>query len=256
MGNYYGLAIDEDGKLWGWGYNYYGGTGNGDTTGASTSFIKEVRQVGDNASKWVTVTAGFYHSMGLREDGSIWTWGTNGNYATGLGTNAGHTLTATEVPTKKGDWKYISQISSWNYNAFAIDKNGNLYAWGVNVYGNTGLGIAHGSFAQTPTRVGSGTGYRFVSGGTEHSLAVKTDGTLWAWGLQDNGKLGNGKTSSWIGAPERIGTDNDWVYAQAGRYSSIGIKANGTIWFWGYGGPLTNTGALGAISSPTQQELQ
>jgi len=260
VGNQYGLAIDEDGKLWGWGNNSGGKVGTGDPTGTTASVIKEVQQASANTAAWVAVTAGTSHSLGLKADGTMWAWGSNSYYQTGLGTESGYSEKATLVTTLSGNWKYISQITAYYDNNFAIDTNNDLYAWGYSNSGSNGLyasGSAsnNGNVGSKPTKVGTATGYRFISAGRNHSLAVRTNGTLWAWGSYSSGKLGIPTVTSNTHIPQQV-PGTDWVYTQAGYASSIGITADGRIWFWGTDVPLRNAASASSITVPTVQDLQ
>ncbi len=87
-----------------------------------------------------------------------------------------------------------------------------------------------------PVQIGSATNWSSVNACLAHSLAIKTDGTLWAWGLNNNSQLGDG-TNTNSNIPIKIGTDTDWKEITGGTYHSLAIKTNGTLWGWGYGGP-------------------
>jgi hypothetical protein len=94
------------------------------------------------------------------------------------------------------------------------------------------LGDGTGTNKKNPTPIGVNSKWQSIAGGTAHSLAVKNDGTLWAWGYNASGQLGDGTNASkWT--PFKIGVDNDWKFVAAGDYHSLAIKTNGTLWAWG-----------------------
>jgi alpha-tubulin suppressor-like RCC1 family protein len=97
--------------------------------------------------------------------------------------------------------------------------------------------------------------WKEIAAGVNHTLAIKTDGTLWAWGLNDKGQLGDGTTVN-KNVPTQIGTDNDWATIDAEEYNSLAIKTNGTLWSWGNNGTgQIGNGSFGTgvfSSTPTQ----
>ena len=161
---------------------------------------------------WATVTAGSDNSMGLRTDGSLWTWG--GNYAGELGNGAALGTFQTS-PIKLGSgYAYVAAGQTFD---FAITTGGMLYAWGRNTYGQ--LGIGSKTDASVPTAVGAG--FASVTGGYLHSAGIKTDGTLWAWGDNAYGELGDGTTTSQT-SPIQVGTDTNWASVSAGYFYTLG----------------------------------
>ena len=83
-----------------------------------------------------------------------------------------------------------------------------------------------------PAQIGTDTNWKSVAAGYCHTVAIKTDGTLWAWGDNAVGQLGNGTTTG-TNAPVQIGTDTDWQSIAAGSYHNVALKADGTLWAWG-----------------------
>ena len=145
----------------------------------------------------------------------------------------------------------VSQVFAGNYHTLAIKTDGTLWAWGHNSYGELGLG-ATSTLVSSPTQVGTDTNWRAVAGGLYYTLAIKTDGTLWAWGYNGQGELGLGDTTDRY-SPTQVGTDTNWQAVSTGNYHTLAIKTDGTLWAWGY----NNDGQLGLgdttnRSSPTQ----
>jgi alpha-tubulin suppressor-like RCC1 family protein len=126
--------------------------------------------------------------------------------------------------------------------------DGTLWGWGLN--GNL-LGL-NGNMANQnlPIQIGTANDWATVSAGNVHTLAVKTNGTLWAWGNGQFGQLGNGIFNSATWTVTQVGTANDWLTVSAGNRFSLAIKTNGTLWSWG----LNNVGQLG-ISNLIDQNL-
>jgi hypothetical protein len=109
-------------------------------------------------------------------------------------------------------------------------RNGTLWAWGNNEYGQ--LGIGNNTNANTPQQVGTDNKWVSVAAGLTYSLALKSDGTLWAWGSNSDGQLGIGNTNN-TSTPQQVGTDNKWVSVAAGLRHTLALKSDGTLWAWG-----------------------
>src|SRR5690606_15664078 len=128
-----------------------------------------------------------------------------------------------------------AQVNTGFSHSLALKSDGTLWAWGNGGNGFTGyLGTGNTLDKTTPTQVGTAT-YLSVSTKSLHSLAIKSDGTLWAWGQGHYGKLGTGNTDGTL-SPVQIGTDTDWEHVATGTSTTLAIKSDGTLWVWGYGG--------------------
>ena len=116
-------------------------------------------------------------------------------------------------------------------HVLAIKADGSLWAWGSNLYGQLGDGTFGGS-RLTPAQVGIDTHWAALAGGNDYTVAIKSDGSLWAWGVNNSGQLGDG-TQVDKNVPTRIGSDNDWIAADCGAEFTVALKSNGTLWAWG-----------------------
>jgi len=220
------LAIRSDGTLWAWGNNLNGRTGLGTASGSTLT----PTQVG-SATSWAYVSAGNTHTVAIKDDGTLWTWGLNTNGRTGLGTAAGSTLVPTQVGAATS-WVYAS---AGNTNTSAIRSDGTLWSWGANTSGQTGLGTTTGN-TLTPTQVGTATNWTYVSVGWNHTLAIRSDGTLWAWGSNQNGRTGLDTRAGSTPTPAQVGTATSWTSVSTPLLTdafSYGVKGDGTLWFWG-----------------------
>jgi len=231
-------AVRADGTLWAWGTNIDGQLGTG-ASGWDAGSDFPVR-VGA-AANWATVSVGATHTVGVRTDGTLWAFGSNSHGQLGDGTTTGRN-SPVRIGTRT-DWAAVS--AGWGYT-LAICRGGTLWAWGQNTAGVTGLGTAAGN-TFVPTQVGTQTNWAAVSASWGHSAAVRTDGTLWAWGSNGSGQLGDGSTVDRL-VPVRVGTASNWAsvsasrgsghpYANGGGYFSgphtVAVTRDGQLWAWG-----------------------
>ncbi len=172
--------------------------------------------------QWKSVAAGFYHSVGIKQDGTLWAWGDNSKGQLGDGTTANKTS-----PVKIGTDTWLS-IAAGPLLTLAIKQDGTLWAWGDNLYGQLGDGTSNRK--NSPVKIGNDT-WLSIATGYYHSLGIKQDGTLWAWGLNLDGQLGDG-TTDYRTSPVKISTDT-WRSVTAGGNHSLGVKQEGTLWGWG-----------------------
>ncbi len=142
-------------------------------------------------------------------------------------------------------------VSPGGAHTMAIRTGGTLWTWGRNNYGQLGVGTSVTSVT-SPTQVGTATNWDKISSGNSHCVAIKTDGTLWTWGSNQSGQLGNGTTTN-SNIPIQIGSETDWLFIAAGDEFTFAIKNNHTLWAWG----LNTYGQLGdnttvSKNTPTQ----
>jgi alpha-tubulin suppressor-like RCC1 family protein len=229
-GTNHSLAIKTDGTLWAWGVNSSGQLGNNSTTNSLIPI-----QVG-TANNWQSISAGGEFSLALRTNNTLWAWGDNFYKQLGLGTFVPNQLAPVQVGSD-ADWYLISAGSS---HSLAVKLSGPLYSWGSNTFGLLGIGSSSSTGASTPTLVPSSVPWKSISAGSLHNVAIKDDNTLWAWGTNDFGQLGD---NTWTirTSPIQIGLDTNWLSAVAGSSFSAAMKTTNTLWTWG----LNNKGQLG-----------
>ncbi|PWG78537.1 RCC1 domain-containing protein, partial [Pararcticibacter amylolyticus] len=218
-GTAYFLALKKDGTLWAWGDNSYGQLGDG------TQSDRLVPTKIGTATDWVAVKTGQSNSMALKQDGTLYIWGDNSFGQLGKGTSGS---TPALVPTKLNNDTDWASMACGMAHAVAIKKNGELWAWGTNIYGNFGDGTTTNSFV--PKRIGTAQDWQAVSLTAQHVLALKTNGDLYSWGVNSKGQLGDGGTSN-RSSPYFVGSNYNTI--AAGFENSSATKKDGTLYTWG-----------------------
>jgi alpha-tubulin suppressor-like RCC1 family protein len=181
-----------------------------------------------HAQCWQDVSAGKDHSVAIQTDGTLWAWGDNDGGQLGEGT-AMDRYTITPIGTET-DWE---SVAAGSFTSYGIKTDGTLWAWGNGGGGELGNGqIGDDNYTYVPIRVGTENNWSKVDSGYGHVIALRTDGTLWAWGFNIYGQVGDG-TNEIKNVPTQIGTDNDWQYIGCGFRSNFAIKSDGTLWAWG-----------------------
>ena len=273
-GGSHSLAIGSDGNAYAWGSNSNGQLGNG-TYGSQKTPVMVGKPADAPADfTYVQVSAGYRHSLALGSDGNVYAWGNNGNGRLGDGTSSEqHAPVRVKAPDRKTypdlpeDFTYL-QVSAGYRHSLALGSDGNVYAWGNN--GNGRLGDGTSSEQHAPVRVKAPDRktypdlpedftYLQVSAGYRHSLALGSDGNIYAWGSNSNGQLGDGtgsgsqKTPVMVGKPADAPADFTYVQVSAGNDHSLAVGSDGNAYAWGdnYYGQLGNN-SYNSSSAPVR----
>jgi alpha-tubulin suppressor-like RCC1 family protein len=181
------LAIKEDGTLWGWGHSDFKQLGDDNRT-----FSRSVpAQIGSDTD-WIDARAGRHHSVGLKADLGLWTWGEEFQDGSGF-------LQLQGAPTLlRSDPPLYQRIDVGGNHTVAIKEDGRLWVFGDNSDGQLGVGEAlqGATWGRVPIQAGGEFMWKQVAAGGGHTLAVRSDNSLWAWGANSLGQLGNGSLDS------------------------------------------------------------
>jgi alpha-tubulin suppressor-like RCC1 family protein len=218
-------------RAYSWGFNTNGRLGDGTIT-TRTSPVSIVGGFTD----WHQIDAGLGHVAGVRQDGTLWSWGVNTNGRLGDGT----TISRSSPISVVGGFTDWCQVSAGGFHSHGLRSNGTLWAWGVNSAGQLGDGTLIDRSSPVSV-VGGFTDWCQISTGINHNLAVRSNGTLWAWGFNTSGQLGDGTVTTVESPVSVVGGFTDWCFAGTGNCHSLAVRTNGTLWAWG----LNNCGQLG-----------
>jgi hypothetical protein len=224
-------------QLWTWGSGSSSQLGNAVTTGNISTPVTTFA----GGTNWKQVSSGGNHAAAIKTDGTLWTWGRGISGALG---NASATDTSTPITTFAGgtNWK---QVSGGVFYTAAIKTDGTLWVWGLGTNGRLGNAVTTGNISTPVTTFAGGTNWKQVSSGDSHTAAIKTDGTLWTWGRNNSGQLGNASTTSVSTPVTTFAGGTNWKQVSSGDHTAA-IKTDGTLWTWGAG----NFAVLGNAALP------
>jgi alpha-tubulin suppressor-like RCC1 family protein len=245
-GGQHTLAIKTDGRLWAWGYNNRGQLGTNNVTNRSSPV-----QTITGGTNWKQVDCGSTgHSAAIKTDGTLWLWGYNNQGQLGDNTRTSRSSPVQAI-TGGANWKQVSLGGAGSFTA-ATKTDGTLWTWGYNLYGQLGTNNVTRRSSPVQTVSGGTNWYRVASGGY-HIAAIKTDGTLWTWGLNSAGQLGTNDITRRSSPVQTVSGGTNWRVVACGVLNTAAIKTDGTLWMWGsnnYGELGNNT--ITSRSSPTQ----
>ncbi len=274
-GNAFNLALTSDGTVYGWGMNITGQTGvittdkcNSVVSGLQYSCVKTPTQI-PSFDHITAISAGYSHSLALKDDATVWAWGWNDFSTLGAVTNTycEYKDKCSQTPILVQGIDHVTAIEAGGADSLAIKDDGTVWAWGINNHGQLGTtstetcqwsdDLLYYPCGKTPKQVDNLSGviglassdYGGINKDTSYgfSLALKEDGTVWSWGPNDFGQLGVGDTVERV-APVQVSGLSGVEKIAAGYFHGLAMKDDNTVWSWG----KNEYGQLG-IDSTTQQ---
>lgn len=242
-GNEMSVALKNDGTVWTWGLNYHGSLGDGSSSDSSTPV--QVHGPGDVGflTGITAISSAGSQVLALKNDGTVWAWGFNLFGMLGDGTTSD-----SNVPVQVhgvGDVGFltgVSAVASGSFVSMALKSDGTVYMWGHGAQGQMGNGSNSDSHVPVQVHgvgnVGFLTGITAIDASYEEGFAVKSDGTLYGWGYNFYGILGDNTTTNrnvpvQVHGPGNVGFLTNVIDVASGIYQTTALKSDGTVWTWG-----------------------
>lgn len=244
-GSGHSCAVGEDTTLWCWGLGDFGRLGLGDTDDRHSP--EQVLADDPILEKgWKSVSAGIWHTCAVRDDSTIWCWGSGDNGRLGVGDTDDRVYPEQVFSRDKELKRGWESVSTGHAHSCALRDDGTLWCWGWNWYGELGLGDRDERL--TPQQVMSddaelADGWAAISAGSNFSCALRDDTTLWCWGAGDSYRLAQGHTLD-RHTPQQVEEfqlTQGWAMVSAGGGHACALRQNETIYCWG----LNSVGQLG-----------
>lgn len=254
-----GVILMADGTVWNWGGDFSFRLGQGNAVATDLYLPAQVHGPGNVGflNSITAIAAGEPFSMALKSDGTVWTWGSNMNGLLGIGNTV---PASSNVPVQVVDTtgpgsclSGVSAIGTRGYHALALKSDGTVYGWGW-----CGMGECGNNSTVTPqpspvqVQGLSGSPVIAVEGGYQYSVALKADKTVWGWGRNALGELGDGTVTSPRLVPQRVGLAmglGNITQISSGWGHVLARRSDGTVWAWGQ----NDYGQIGDGNRPTNQ---
>lgn len=207
-GIYESIVLKSDGTVWKWG--------SSDTAPVQLPNLNSIVQISESYS----------HLLALKSDGTVWGWGQNRSGQLGDGTG-----TARTVPIQIPNMNNVVAVSAGGSHSLVLKSDGTVWAFGSNYYGQIGNGESRKD-QYTPVQVPNLTSVKAISAASYHSMALQNDGTVWTWGANFYGELGDGTIVD-NPLPRKVNSLSNVSTIESRYDHNMAIKNDGTVWAWG-----------------------
>jgi len=244
VGGSFAMALCDDGTVWSWGSNTCGKLGSGSEYDEEPYPVKitTLNSIAD-------ISAGYDHAAAVKYSGEVWTWGCNDNGELGNGSYFEESR-----PIQVNGIYDVEMVICANELSFVKTENGDLFGWGTNESIISGLFDGKPYIRVNPESTVLSNDFVEVASGSTFSIGLKSDGTVWAWGINNFGQLGNG-TNIDSSQPVQVMNLANVVDVDAGNLHALALRSDGTVWAWGnndYG--QLGDGSFDEQRSPVQVE--
>lgn len=222
--------MDANGQAWVWGYN---GDKKSGASQDSEKILTPSPVIGEHKAN--QISPGNPFSAILDTNGDAWAWGDNSKGILGIGriNQQNFYFDTITIPTRIAGNHKFTQIALGDYLGAAIDDNGDTWTWGVNGYGQLGIGIEDRDYiSPAPVKVAGGHKFTQISTSGYHVTAIDTNGDAWAWGCNFYGLLGDGTTEE-RHAPVKVTGGHKFTQISVSEYHTVALDTEGNAWAWG-----------------------
>ncbi len=237
-GWYHSLIVQDDGSVLSAGRNSHGQLGIGNQTDSSVA-VEVVGESGKGKlNDVISVQVGLLHSLALKSDGTVWAWGNNGVGQAGTNNQQMRCLIPVQPVGEDGIGvlEDVVAIATGRQFSLALKADGRVFAWGENTDGILGVGSEETQIRRPmPVLDAEGnalTNVIAIAAGSYHSMALKSDGTVWCWGKNEYGQLGNQLTAD-SSIPVQVLGLIGVSKISAGEFHSMALKNDSSVWTWG-----------------------
>ncbi len=240
---FHSIVLKNDGTVYTWGRNYFGQLGIGNTTDKNlpVAITTSGALLGKNIIK---VDAGNDYSMVLTSDGTLYSWGTNSSGQLGTGDNVDSHVPVAVTTSGALTGKTITAFSAGAQHSVAVASTGAVFGWGYNAFGQLGIGTnGSGVDKNVPVAVDmsgvlNGMIVTAVAAGADHTVALASNGTVYAWGLNTKGQVGDGTTTAVRNAPVAVNVSGVLAGKKikavaAGESHCVVLADDGKVYTWG-----------------------
>ncbi|ALG12365.1 hypothetical protein AOZ06_40815 [Kibdelosporangium phytohabitans] len=220
------LALKSDGTVWSWGDGSRGQIGDGQEYGEGGTNVPQ-QVVG--LTGVVDIASGDSNGYALKSDGTVWAWGENKRSQLGNGVVCQDCYS--NVPVQVAGLTGVRSVSE---DGFALKVDGTVWTWGANASGMLGIGEPSSTFrAASPIQVSTLSDVVEINGCGQNRYTRKSDGTVWSWGPNNSGQIGNGTLYGFQRAPAQVSISDARGLGCGEAYNGYAITADGSLWSWG-----------------------
>ena len=227
IGDGHVLAIDKNGRAWGWGNRTFGALGDQFTTGSVLTPVS----VRGAIKTFCHIAAGVLFSLALRNTGRAWGWGDNSYGQLGRDIDA---FLSVNTPASIGNVaQTFCKIAAGSYHGLAIDLRGRLWSWGVNDVGQLGNPNFDPEVGDLVSVQGAVKTFCHITAGFQHSVAIDKNGKVWGWGYNIAGQLGDNSTTQRNTPVSVAGANKTFCKIYAKNNHTLALDRYGKLWGWG-----------------------
>jgi alpha-tubulin suppressor-like RCC1 family protein len=250
------VALKDNGTVWSWGWNTYGQLGDG-TIAIKSTPVQVMASPGVGLTGVKAIAAGYAHTIALKDNGTVWSWGYNYYGQLGDGTVTEKSTPVQVTVSADVSLTDVIAISAGRYHTIALKDDGTVWSWGDNIYGQLGNGTT--AQRNTPVQVMASPGVGLtdviaISARYDHTIALKDNGTVWSWGYNGTGQLGDGTTANKSTPVQVSGLDLFVKYAVTydlnGGFGTVPVHPNSAA-----GATFTAASATG-LTAPTGKQFK